>query len=315
MSHRRQRTEISETSEFSEEVSEVIEETSEINEDISEEEFSEEVSEEDIDELDDIISASQLYSMCSSGEYTLNKDDIINTTIKLLNDITVNPYQNPQNPDITYDIDISGLSDDDIKAFLHLRIEINDYLNKKNINKINYINYKISEIKNMIGFNDTIITTKFVERTDKALIPEVKVIPGAVELMQSVISLENKANEHIDIMFNNPRCEIVNKQLKSTNRYGLDKFGTVIRKSLYNKKTQPYGWKYINVSGNEIPVSYFYDPVKTDEENIIHILNNQFQLQPKAFQKPSGIIYKVYNNDPVLRERLVDFLKSKNIII
>lgn len=316
--------ETSETTEMSE--NEIYESSN--DSDLSDSEMS-----DDFDnDTDDITSAAQLYEL-TSYDSGLSKSDIIDTTIRLLDNISVDEYIDnidKQTEGLSdsekvkvessqlvpvYDIDISSLSDEDIKAFLHLRIEVNEYLNKKNQKKIEYINYKVDEIKRIVGYTDTITTTKLNERTDKNIITEINIIPGSVELMKNIISLENKANAHIDIMFNNPKCEIVNRSLKSQNNYGLDKFNAVIRKGFYNKKSSAFAWKFITLpdSDTSIPVSYFYEPVLTDEENIQHILNNQFQIQPKAFSKPAGVIYKIYSRVPELKDLLTKFLESKNI--
>ena len=36
-------------------------------------------------------------------------------------------------------------------------------------------------------------------------------------------------------------------------------------------------------------------------------------MQPTAFTKPTGIIYKIYKNDPVLLKRYEKFIKMKEL--
>lgn len=213
------------------------------------------------------------------------------------------------------------INEDTIEILLHLEIELkniyssNTKLNQslkkliqKEIDIIDKLAEKFGFIFNSNSKNEQ---NEKIERTDKHLIPDDKVhcLDISKQLMNVLIKGEILANEHNDIVFNHPKCQPANKTLKSNNYYGLDRLGIVIRREFFNSKSKPFSWKYIE--GTTTPISYFYDPILNDNENINQILSRQYQLQPSAFTKPSGVIYKIYSHDEELYQRYINFMNSK----
>ena len=206
-----------------------------------------------------------------------------------------------------------------VEILLHLKIELTTLLDSNNINsqskklirdEIDIID-KLSE-KFGFTFKQSKLKNETYERTDKNIIPDNKIntLNTSVKIMNLLIKDEQIANEHNDIVFNHPKCYPANKTLKSNNCYGLDRLGIIIRREFFKSKSKPFSWKYIE--GTTTPISYFYDPVLNDAENINQILSKQYQLQPSAFTKPSGVIYKIYSHDPELYQRYIDFMNSKS---
>ena len=206
------------------------------------------------------------------------------------------------------------INEDVVEILLHLKIELRENSYPQNMTKI--IQQEIDVINNLsekFGFVMKIAPTKELkERTDKNIIPDskIKCLDTSIQLMNSLIKNEQIANEHNDVVFGNARCQPANKTLK-TNCYGLDRLGIVINRKFFNSKSKPFSWKYLN--GTTTPISYFYDPVLSDDENINRILAIQYQLQPSAFTKPSGVIYKIYSNDKDLYPRYLDFINMKQL--
>jgi len=190
-------------------------------------------------------------------------------------------------------------------------LRINYSLIQKEINTIDNLAEKFGFVQN--GVRSQAKKMKGTgERTDTSVIPESQIhcLKTSVEIMNMLIRDEAIANEHNDVVFNNPKCYPANKTLKSTNCYGLDRLGIVIRREYFNSKSKAFSWKYLE--GTKTPISYFYDPILSDEENINQILSRQYQLQPTAFTKPSGVIYKIYSRDPELAQRYINFINLKN---
>ena len=121
----------------------------------------------------------------------------------------------------------------------------------------------------------------------------VYVIPGSVELMNHIINEEQESADKNESIFQNPLCDVVNAKLKNkNNRYGIDRIGIIIRQEVKDSPNNPFSWSY---DENNIPISTFYDPVKTDEENLLNTVSRQFAMNPKLFNK-TGVIYKIYSN-------------------
>ena len=206
-----------------------------------------------------------------------------------------------------------------VEILLHLKIELLNYYNSNQISRqIQQQIQKeidiIDKLSEKFGFTfSSVKNPKAVEtgeRSDKNLIPDssINCINTSIQIMNTLIKDEQTANEHNDIVFNNPKCYPANKTLK-TNCYGLDRLGIIISRKFFNSKSKAFAWKYIE--GTNTPISYFYDPVLSPEENVNQILSRQYQLQPAAFTKPSGVIYKIYSNDPELYQRYINFMNSK----
>lgn len=211
------------------------------------------------------------------------------------------------------------ITEDMIEILLHLEIELKNIYssNAKLKQSTKQLIQKEIEIIDSLAekfgfvFNSTIKQNELSERTDKNLIPDDKVhcLDISMQLMSILTKGESLANEHNNVVFNHPKCQPANKTLKSNNYYGLDRLGIVIRREFFNSKSKPFSWKYIE--NTTTPISYFYDPILNDEENVNQILSRQYQLQPSAFTKPSGVIYKIYSHDPELYQRYVNFMTSK----
>lgn len=121
----------------------------------------------------------------------------------------------------------------------------------------------------------------------------VSVIPGSVELMNQVISEEHYGASKNESVFQNPLCDAVNAKVKNkNNRYGIDRIGIIIRQEIKDTPNNPFSWSY---DESQVPISTFYDPIKTDEENLNNIIHRQYSMNPKLFNK-TGIIYKIYSN-------------------
>ena len=212
-----------------------------------------------------------------------------------------------------------NFSEDIIEVLLHLEIELkNSFKYLRPSDKSYQLAQQqidiIDKLAGKFGYSSAINSqskNETGERTDKKLIPDDKIhcLNISSKLMKSLIQNEALANEHNDLVFNHPKCYPANKTLRSNNYYGLDKLGIVIRREFFNSKSKPFSWKYLD--GKTIPISYFYNSCLSDEENINQILSRQYQLQPGAFTKPSGVIYKIYSHDPELYQRYINFMNSK----
>jgi len=203
---------------------------------------------------------------------------------------------------------VPPLSQEDETYLLHFKLELehNDVPEYKNI-KLKLI----KEIDSLINTDTPIKTkvTKISERTDKHIITNVHCLDESVDLMKLLVKDEELANKHNSITFDNPKCKIANKSLKTDNLFGLDKLGIVIRRGCFMTKSKAFAWKYLE--GTRIPVSYFYESILPDEDNIKKILAHQYQIQPTAFTKPGGVIYKIYSQDEELLKRYENFMKEK----
>lgn len=191
-------------------------------------------------------------------------------------------------------------------GYFKIELEHNDYPEYKNM-----VLELIKQINELL--DDTPIKSKTIktnERTDKHIITNIRCLDESVKLMQSLIKDEELANKHNDIIFDNPKCVIVNKSLKTDNLYGLDKLGIVIRRNCFMAKSKAFSWKYLE--GTRIPVSYFHESILPNKDNIKKILARQYQLQPSAFTNPGGVIYKIYSQDKDLLKYYEDFMKEKN---
>ena len=115
----------------------------------------------------------------------------------------------------------------------------------------------------------------------------VYVIPGSVELMNQIINEEQQSADKNEYVFQNPLCDAVNAKLKNkNNRYGIDRIGIIIRQEIKDSPNNPFSWSY---DENNIPISTFYDPVKTDDENLLNIVSRQHAMNSKLFNK-TGVI-------------------------
>lgn len=155
------------------------------------------------------------------------------------------------------------------------------------------------------------INPRALERTDHDIVPDhaIRVIPDAVKIAKMVIDYEKNADQKNDPTFHNPTCWVANKSLKSDDSYGLDKYGIVVRRRMYNMKTKAYGWVYDECGDI---TSIFYNPMLSEDENIKHILNIQYKLQPTSFGT-NGVIYKIYHQDPKLQARFDTFIHSTSM--
>jgi len=265
-------------------------------------------------EFSSIDDLCEFYNSLTSNDYSI-KNDFIKSIDKLFKQY--NLYNNwDTSTDITEEI---------VEILLHLKIDLNSVRMGNISNEINKIIQheidvidKLSEKFGFVMKKSKTSKNDNDERTDKNIIPDSKIncLPESINLMNQLIKNEQIANEHNDIVFNHPKCYPANKTLK-TNCYGLDRLGIVINRKFFNSKSKPFSWKYLD--GTTTPISYYYDPVLSDEENVNRILSIQYQLQPTAFARPtgtsksSGVIYKIYSNDPELRERYFNFINMKQI--
>lgn len=132
-------------------------------------------------------------------------------------------------------------------------------------------------------------------RSDFDLIPSdnISIVDDSLLLFDDIIKEETISNAALDDFFKNPRCVIVNSGVKDkTNLYGLDRFGLVIRRKAYLKKNNVYGWKYDN---NMEPVHILTNlELCEDQENIRNVINAQFMMEGRLFNK-NGVIYKIYS--------------------
>lgn len=149
---------------------------------------------------------------------------------------------------------------------------------------------------------------KQIERTDYDLIPNVTPIHDYKQFIFNIVQEELDAMVNNQMLFHDPRCNCVNK---NKNYYMLDKLNIVIKQNCQNKN-QVYGWKY---DENNQPISIHNQFNMTDDENFKHILDIQFQLDPKSFIKKTGIINKIYSSVPELKVKLLEFLETKNVTI
>lgn len=217
--------------------------------------------------------------------------------------------------------DIKEYNENEIQILLHFKIDCKELIKKyKNDEKMSNIIHKlIKNIDNIVNSSDynkkskkIVNISKETNRTDTKLISEndIKINSETVDIMKRLIKSEELANEHNDIVFNNPKCYPANKTLKLNDFYGLDKLGIVIKRKMFNNKSKAFSWKYIE--GTTIPISYYYNPILTDEDNIYAILSRQYQIMPQAFEAPKGVIYKIYSNDEELFERYKKFMEMKH---
>lgn len=149
---------------------------------------------------------------------------------------------------------------------------------------------------------------KQIDRTDYDLIPNIKPIHDFKEFIAKVVKEELDAMVNNRELFHDSRCNCVNR---NKNYYMLDKLNIIIKQNCQNKN-QIYGWKY---DENNQPISIYNQFNMSDDENFKHILDIQFQLDPKAFIKKTGIINRVYSNIPELKVKLLEFLKTKDVVV
>lgn len=134
----------------------------------------------------------------------------------------------------------------------------------------------------------------------------VYVIPGSVELMNSIINEEYESANKNESIFQNPLCDVVNAKLKNkNNRYGIDRIGIIIRQEVKDSPNNPFSWSY---DENNVPISTFYNPVQTDEENLLNIISRQYSMNSKLFNK-TGVAYKIYSNSTRYESIINDIIK------
>lgn len=148
------------------------------------------------------------------------------------------------------------------------------------------------------------------QRSDEDIIPlnKVKVNSKMEQLFSDIMNKNANTSLSLDVIFNPELYSIVNKSIRDKqNTYTLDPYGLVIRRKSYNKKSDPYAWKY---NKNNQPIHYLVDEnTKSFQENIDIVLNAQYISKPQHFV--SGIIEKLYIDR--YPERLFKFVSKEEI--
>lgn len=175
------------------------------------------------------------------------------------------------------------------------RDKIQEIISKIDIHLNNYVNITVSENTNMnTETEDVEAPVLLKERTDSDLIPEntIEINQDALDIFDTVLSIEQNSNARLDLFFSDERCKEINQGWikDKTNPYSLDPYGLVIRKKCLNKTSHEYGWRY---DANNRPIHAAINDTCTREENINNVLNIQYQKNKKAFEK-KGIIYQIY---------------------
>lgn len=87
------------------------------------------------------------------------------------------------------------------------------------------------------------------------------------EFMRELIHEENIAKRARNVHFNDDRCAKINKSLKNKdNNYTLDKYGLIIRKGSYEKRSDPFGWRNSVIDG--LPVHVRANESITNQDDI-----------------------------------------------
>lgn len=239
-----------------------------------------------------MASIFEIYNLCFDEDIDFNLGDILKLIERFFN----------TNQNINYEE--VEIIDEIIKKIETYKTDDN----KKEINKIINKYHKIIESQNKSEENETDSeinneeTNKIIElkrnkiRTDIDTIPpeNVIVVPESYNLFEELIREELPNSKLLIEFFNNPKTAIVNSTIKDKNNlYALDRYGLIIRKKEYMKKTSPYAWKF---DQNNEPIHYLTKPdVCDEEENVKAVLNAQYMMKKTSFTNSTGIIFKIYS--------------------
>lgn len=238
-----------------------------------------------------MASIYEIYNLCFDEDIDFNLGDILKLIEKFLN---VN----------------QNINDEKIEIIDEIIKKIETYKtdeNKREINKIINKYHKIIEIQNKSEESETdaetnneknksIVLNQNKTRSDIDIVPpeNVIIVQESYNLFQELIREELLNSKLLTEFFNNPKTAIVNSTIKDKNNlYTLDRYGLIIRKKEYMKKTSPYAWKF---DQNNEPIHYLTKPdVCNEEENIKSVLNAQYMMKKTSFTNSTGIIYKIYS--------------------
>ena len=239
-----------------------------------------------------MASIYEIYNLCFDEDIDFNLNDILKLIERFFN----------TNQHINYE---------EVEIIDEIIKKIETYKTDDNIKEINRIinrYHKIIEIQNKSEENETdnensneemnkIVDLKRDKiRTDIDIIPpeNVIVVPESYNLFVELIREELPNSKLLIEFFNNPKTAIVNSTIKDKNNlYALDRYGLIIRKKEYMKKTSPYAWKF---DKNNEPIHYLTKPdVCDDDENVKAVLNAQYMMKKTSFTNSTGIIYKIYS--------------------
>ena len=238
-----------------------------------------------------MASIYEIYNLCFDEDIDFNLGDILKLIEKFLN---IN----------------QNINDEKIEIIDEIIKKIETYKtdeNKREINKIINKYHKIIEIQNKSEESETdtetndeknksIVLNQNKTRSDIDIVPpeNVIIVQESYNLFQELIREELLNSKLLTEFFNNPKTAIVNSTIKDKNNlYTLDRYGLIIRKKEYMKKTSPYAWKF---DQNNEPIHYLTKPdVCNEEENIKSVLNAQYMMKKTSFTNSTGIIYKIYS--------------------
>lgn len=239
-----------------------------------------------------MISIYEIYNLCFDEDVDFNLADILKLIERFLNTTQNINYEEIE------------IIDEIIKKIETYKT--ND--NQKEINKIINKYHKIIEIQNKLEENEsecemnneeknkTTDSNQSKIRTDIDIIPpeNVIVVPESYTLFEELIREELPNSKLLIEFFNNPKTAIVNSTIKDKNNlYALDRYGLIIRKKEYMKKTSPYAWKF---DKNNEPIHYLTKPdICGEDENVKAVLNAQYMMKKTSFTNSTGIIYKIYS--------------------
>lgn len=212
-------------------------------------------------------------------------------------------------------------TDQDIQILNGLNVKLNDFncIFDNMIKSIkdsisNILSQNLQETSMSISESESIdqqpVELEVRQRSDEDIIPlnKVKINSKMEQLFSDIMNKNANTSSSLDVIFNPELYSIVNKSIRDKqNTYTLDPYGLVIRRKSYNKKSDPYAWKY---NKNNQPIHYLVDEnTKSFQENIDIVLNAQYISKPQHFV--SGIIEKLYIDR--YPERLFKFVSKEEI--
>ncbi len=146
---------------------------------------------------------------------------------------------------------------------------------------------------------NTRLTTKFdiTALTDEnPICPGVHVNPIMEIYMRQMISEHKDANNLANEKFQDNRLAFVNSNIKSNNKYILDKYNLVIKRNEFNKTKTAFGWVY-DAEGDPINIHINPNLLETKSSDITFVTLQQLkQKYPTLFQV-RGVMYKVYTHE------------------
>ena len=178
----------------------------------------------------------------------------------------------------------------------HKPEDLLETMNNKAIQKVKPTAHKS---KRAPSVKNSRLTTKFdvTALTDEnPICPGVHVNPIMEIYMRQMISEHKDANNLADEKFRDNRLSFVNSNIKTDNKYILDKYNLVIKRNEFNKTKTAFGWVY-DADGDPINIHINPNLLETKSNDITFVTLQQLkQKYPTLFQA-RGVMYKVYTHE------------------